>query len=93
MFYFVIQLNCKRGFFFYTLTGRENVRVEVRNSEGAVEFAKEKDRSRRNAYCVTFNPKCSGRYTISVLVNGKHILGSPFIRTFTPGVRSSTVHK
>ncbi|CAB3984927.1 apoptosis-resistant E3 ubiquitin ligase 1-like [Paramuricea clavata] len=82
---FLIKLYRKSWFFFYTVTGRENVRVEVRNREGAEAFVKERDGKQRNAYCVTFHPKISGCYTISVLINGKHIHGSPFRRTFVPG--------
>ena len=62
------------------------MRVEVRNREGAEAFVKERDGKQRNAYCVTFQPKISGCYTISVMINGKHIHGSPFRRTFVPGL-------
>ena len=62
------------------------MRVEIRNKEGAEQFVKELDKRKSNTYCVTFHPKISGRYTISVLIDGKHICDSPFVRTFTPGM-------
>ena len=59
------------------------MRVEIWNKEGAEQFVNIR---KSNTYCVTFHPKISGRYTISVLIDGKHIRDSPFVRTFTPGM-------
>ncbi|XP_028409718.1 LOW QUALITY PROTEIN: apoptosis-resistant E3 ubiquitin protein ligase 1-like [Dendronephthya gigantea] len=82
---FLVKLYHKSRFLTYTITGKENVLVEISNRLGAKECLKEKDEKRKNAYFVSFHPKVSGRYSISVMVNGKHILGSPFLRVFKPG--------
>ena len=38
-----------------------------------------------NTTQVTFNAKVCGQYKINILVDNKHITGSPFLRTFLPG--------
>ena len=57
--------------------------IEVRSNGVAEEMIRE--RNGKNALRITFNPKKSGKYEISILVNGEHINGSPFIKTFLPG--------
>lgn len=58
----------------------------MHNNEANEEITTERDSAAgKNALCVSFHPKKAGRYTISVLVDGKNIAGSPFVKTFLPG--------
>ena len=66
--------------------------IEVQGNGVAEETLRERDlRNGKNALRITFNPKKSGRYEISILVNGEHINGSPFVKTFLPGKFYSSV--
>ena len=60
------------------------VKVEISCQQTQLSYSMEQSGS--HMLKVTFTVQQAGPYVIAILVTGKHIRGSPFKKTFNPGI-------
>ena len=68
------------------LSSRDKVVVEVTTGTSKVPVTLHiTDDGTKGAGHVSFTVQLAGTYHVSVMINGSHIKGSPFLKTFSPG--------
>ena len=74
----------------YPISDADNILVEIVHQNAKVatttEFGGAQEAGNINIATVSFTVHRAGDYVISIMMGGRHIKGSPFTKTFDPGI-------